>query len=461
MRKYIPLLLALCLFLTAAGCGSNSSPAADAAAAESEPLPLATTQIAEAATQTVQDTPLPAFQKTATLEPTVLYDENNLKITATELSYNNYSAKLNILIENNSQKSMKFICESMAYSCNSVNDYMIEDGYLNCTVEPGKKANDSISFSIQELMLHGIYEISELEIGFDISDEDHNNIYTGPLHLQTSAFDQQKVKDTYYLDTLTNPGFMKEMEFSIPFTSQEVFYDENGIRILSACLLQNVDGEQVLIMEAENTTDDMIILSACNVSLNGLCTEPHRHTSLTMNPGKRGFLTISPDSAMEAPFRKRFGIEQIGSIGVQLEIHDTDWNLIAESDEIAVNISQETSVIDTSGTEVYNQDGLKIISKGIVEDSSEYSKNQHILLLAINDSEQPVKIDDIYDSVSVNGFMTDYYFHGQNLPAGKSGIVRIELTDASLEENKIESISEVEIGIDIGTDSEITLNIAY
>ena len=467
MKKQIAIFLVLCLFLSAAGCSNkptaNTEPTVvtETIPIENNSLIVEETQITEETSLSMPDGPLPIFQKDATLETTVLYDENNLKITATELIYNNYSVELELLVENNSDKAMKFICESLGYSCNSVNDYMIEDGYMNCTVDPGKKAHDSISFDIQELMLHGIYEITEIEVGFDISDEDHNDIYTGPLHMQTSAFENSKNEGTHYLDTLTNPSFMSKMEMKVLYTSKDALYNENGIRILSACLLQNEGGEQMLLLEAENSTDAMIHLSTFDISLNGLCVEPYRHSSLTMNPGKRGFLAISLDSVMEATFRESFGIEKVGTLGFRLEVSDLKWDIMTESQEITVAMYQEDFSFDTTGTEVFNQDGLTIVSKGIVEDSSEYSKNQHILLLAMNDSDHSVEIDDVYDSVSVNGFMVDYYFHGQTLAPGKSGIIRIEVTDSSLEENKVENISEVEVRLDIDSNSEITLNMTY
>ena len=58
--------------------------------------------------------------------------DSGIKIfTATELSYTDYSAELNLLIENNSDKNLSFISGSMGYSCNAVNGYMVNDGYLN------------------------------------------------------------------------------------------------------------------------------------------------------------------------------------------------------------------------------------------------------------------------------------------------------------------------------------------
>ena len=53
------------------------------------------------------------FKQNATIEETVLYDENDVKITATELNYGNYKAELKLMIENNSDESLSFIAGSV------------------------------------------------------------------------------------------------------------------------------------------------------------------------------------------------------------------------------------------------------------------------------------------------------------------------------------------------------------
>ena len=94
------------------------------------------------------------FSRKATIEETVLVDENNVKITATELTYGNYAFELALVIENNSDKDLSFIANSVGYSCNSVNGYMISDGYLNCDVAAGKKANDRIMIDYDTCLLY-------------------------------------------------------------------------------------------------------------------------------------------------------------------------------------------------------------------------------------------------------------------------------------------------------------------
>ena len=67
----------------------------------------------------------------------------------------------------------------------------------------------------------------------------------------------------------------------------------------------------------------------------------------------------------------------------------------------------------------------------------------YVLLLAENSSGKTLSIDDVYDSLSVNGFMTDYSYYSKELRNGESAVLEIKLRESSLEDNKISSISDV------------------
>ena len=113
---------------------------------------------------------------------------------------------------------------------------------------------------------------------------------------------------------------------------------------------------------------------------------------------------------------------------------------------------------DTTGEEVYRNNGLRIVAKTILEDSSEYSSDMYVLMLAENTSGRTLTIDDTYDSLSVNGYMTDYSFYSAELADGESAALEIRLQESSLEENQIASvsdISEIEVGFEIKADRDI------
>ncbi len=146
----------ICLIFSLAACGSNTNDA------------LAGSEQQTAGDQQERSgEELGSFNKSASLDETVMVDENGVKITATGLNYTDHSVDLELSIENSSGKDLSFSSGTMGYHCNSINGYMVSDGYLNCDVADGKKANETISFSYDALMLYVIvrHRKSDLHIG--------------------------------------------------------------------------------------------------------------------------------------------------------------------------------------------------------------------------------------------------------------------------------------------------------
>lgn len=85
-----------------------------------------------------------------TVEEQVLYDENDIKITATGLEDSMLGTELKLLIENNSSKSITV----QAGNAN-VNGYMVPT-MMSADVASGKKANNSLTFETSGLKDCGI-----------------------------------------------------------------------------------------------------------------------------------------------------------------------------------------------------------------------------------------------------------------------------------------------------------------
>ena len=168
------------------------------------------------------------FRTDAVLEETVLLDEDGVKITATGLTYTDYEVRVDLTLENNSGKDLSFVVGSMGYSCNSVNGYMIDDGYLNCDVAAGKKASDTISFSYDDLMLYGIDEIADLELGIYTTDPSYHSTYYKPFQLKTSAYETHDYSTDHYQNTITSGAAKHTYGYQMDQFSKEAQYDKNG-----------------------------------------------------------------------------------------------------------------------------------------------------------------------------------------------------------------------------------------
>lgn len=446
MKKLLSLLLALCCVVSLAACSNTPS--------DSTELPASQGQMDNNVTETPEptDEELEVFGKNATVAETVMFEENGVKITATGLSYTNYSADLALTIENNSGKSLSFISGSMSYSCNSINGYMVSDGYLNCDVANGKKANDTISFSLDSLMLYGIDEIADIEVGFDISDADYNHTYSGPCQVKTSVFESHDYAPDYYQESITSSAVKKAFGYRITHFSQDCLYDEGGVKLLSSGVMVKQDGKTALLIELENTTDSMVYISTSDIALNDLVVYSSNWSSDAINPGKRCIVDIELDSVLEPEYWGIYGIEAVSSVSLSMKQRNSDGNEITGDIPVMVHADGVTAGYDATGTEVYNSNGVRIVSKTVWADSSDYSNDMYVLLLATNNSEKTVTVEDVYGSLSINGFMVDYFGDNKDLADGQSAVFEIQLLESSLTQSNIaltSDISEVELGIKI------------
>ncbi|OUN23065.1 catabolite control protein A [Pseudoflavonifractor sp. An85] len=430
------LVLAMLSTLTACGGSNGNQPSSESSAPASE------------APENTNET-LGLFNKTATLDETVMVDEGGVKITATGLTYTNYSVEVGLTIENNSGKDLSFVSGSIGYSCNSVNGYMVEEGYLNCDVANGKKANDTIQFSYDTLMLYGIDEIADLEIGFDMSDDDYNHTYSGPRQLKTSIYDSHDYETNHYQATIASQAAQNTYGYEMLQFSQDALYEQNGVKMLSSGMMRR-DGEDMLLLELENTTDSMVYVVLSDLGLNGLKLSSSNEAGIGIYPGKCGIMNVRLSSVLDQAYWSEYGMTGVGAVSLSLGQYNEDEVEIGEKVPVEITLPDGNATFDASGKEVYNSNGLRIVAKSVQEQKD--SGDLFVLMLAENNSGKTLTLDDAYDSLSVNGFMTDYYCDSQELKNGESAALVIRLQESSLDENQITSASdvqEIEVGFEI------------
>lgn len=384
-----------------------------------------------------------AFNTEATIEETVLLDENDVKITATDLSYTNYSIELNLVIENNGDKDLQFISNSLAYSCNAINGYMVDAGYLNVDVAAGKKANESISFRIDELTLYGINEIADIQVGFDILDDDYNHIYSGPRQVKTSVADSYDYGVDTYSMSLNSGVLEATYDCEINYFAEDEVYNQDGISIVSEALMTNKSGEKIILLEVENNSSEYVYGVTTGISVNGLVLYSSTWSSDSLNPGTRRILDLSLSSMLDKTYWDTFGISDIGKFACSFTVQDAAYTEMIAPQEISIDVSQSSAALDTSGMELYNENGIRFIWKGTFEDSSEYSDDLHILLLIENNYSEAIRVDDVYDSLAINSFMTDYSASRMDIPTGRYGVIDVQIWESSLERNGIAGIDDI------------------
>lgn len=309
MKKILAFVLVLCIVLSLTACGKS---------------------------ETMEE-----FKTDATIEKTVIYDADNVKITANSLTYTTYSAELSVTLENNSNTDLSFICGSYGYHVNSVNGYMIDDGYLNCDVPAGETAEDTISFDFVSLSVNGITSIADMEIGFDISDDDYHSIYTGPLSIKTSIADTYDYSTNHYQKIIENGAFENEYECTVNYFSSDDLYSENDVCITSAALITNNSNEPVLLLEIENQSSAAVYTSIKKVHMNETLVYESLWSSSSINANKNYVTDISLSSLVNQYKGDPSDVSNINRLSFTFEIGE-NWYDVANSKEITVELPNIT-----------------------------------------------------------------------------------------------------------------------
>lgn len=253
----------------------------------------------EAAKETTSD---------VTVAETVLLDEKDIKITATGLEDGLFGTELKLLIENNSSTNVTVQARK---TC--VNGFMV-DSMLSADVAAGKKANDNLTFTTSGLKDCGIDTIATMEFSFHIftTEDWEDYLDSDLLSLNTS------VADTY-TQTYDDSG--------------EVFYDQNGIKIIGKGL--STEGSfwgPGLILYIENSSDKDFTVQVRDVSVNGFMIEPTLSQDVLI--GKKALTAVTFfDTDLEEN-----GITDISDIEASFHVFDMDsWDTIVDTEPVKIN----------------------------------------------------------------------------------------------------------------------------
>ena len=222
---------------------------------------------------------------------------------------------------------------------------------------------------------------------------------------------------------------------------EQVLLDQEGIKITA---LEMVDdsiwgkGIKVLI---DNNSDKSVV-----VGLDALIVNNYMISDLFAShiaPGKSAYETIYiSSSALE-----QAGINNIGQVELYFNIYDSDsYEDIFEADVVTIHTSAYDNMdvdISVEGSELVNQDGIRIIGKYVDEDSFWGSA---ILLYIENSSDKDISIS--CDDMSINGFMVSSFF-SSSVYSGKMSIDEITIFESDLEDNNIDKIEDVEFKFQI------------
>ena len=229
MKRYIYVLLALLLLLN--GCSRRKSDSTVTTAAPLKTLP------------TLGETTLPETTAGASLEKQVIYDAGGIVITVTGLQEDWMGTKVNLLVENSTDRNIALSGDVFA-----VNGVTVP-GYLYAEAAAGMKTNDSLELYSDALETANITRIA--------------TICTGDARIvDTDSFD---ILARVNMDLVTDvgPGYQQGID-----DSGEELFDEEDITVIAQVISEELYGKTVRLL-VKNDTDKDIIVEAENISVNG------------------------------------------------------------------------------------------------------------------------------------------------------------------------------------------------
>lgn len=140
---------------------------------------------------------------------------------------------------------------------------------------------------------------------------------------------------------------------------------------------------------------------------------------------------------------KAAGIDSVGQVEIYFHVYDSEsFENIFDSDCVTIQTS-EFATMDTTpddlGTELYNENGVRIVGKTVDENSF---WGTAILLYCENTSGKNVGIS--VEEMSINGFMMNPLF-STTVYDQKKSLDEITVFSSDLENNGIEKMEEVEL----------------
>lgn len=223
---------------------------------------------------------------------------------------------------------------------------------------------------------------------------------------------------------------------------EQVLVDEEGLTITAKSLdVKGFYGPEIKLL-IENNTGKNLTVQARNTSVNGYMVETL--LSCDVADGKKANDTL----VFASSDLKAAGIDVIADMEFSFHVFEMEsWDDYFNSEMITLTTSAAEGfeyIFDDSGEAVFDDNGIKIVVKGLSTDDSFFGPG--IVLYLENNTDDPITVQT--RDVSVNGFMMEPFF-SCDICAGKHVIDSITFMSSELEENDISKIEEVDLSFHI------------
>lgn len=281
MLKRFALLLVLCLLLT----GCRAAP------------PATTTQPPQTAAP--EATQAPTTQPAQYQFPeTILVNNEACTFTVRGIEPNGtFGYTLQVFLENKTDLELMFSLREV-----SVNGFMCEP-YFAATVSPGMKANEEVSFLQDDLAANGITEVTDIE-------------FTLAVYDSTDLLAEYLVEEDFTIYPKGEAAY--QVYTREPQPDDVVLFNNAGCAMTVTGFDPESTWGYAVNVYLENRTDDTLMFSSSNVSVNGFMCDPY--WAVEVAPGKKCNTQIS---WMESQLTEN-GITQVETISLPVRVYESD-----------------------------------------------------------------------------------------------------------------------------------------
>ena len=479
MKKLLAGIFAVALVLNLAACGGGASGSAGSGPAAGAAVNTETTAVqsdvkeakdAKDASENVSTDDGAAagkkakrkkdkgFLREATIEETVVADEDQFRITATSLE----GTKLNFLLENKSDKTLEFTTMETNGLVQTVNGYGCgnEGSGFSEEVDPGASVETDMRFAWASDL--GIKAIADIQTGIRVSDdESYDVIAYVPCHLETSEAGYDYSGESFQKEVQELADDENTRRKPLYFTD-DVDFDCCGIRILSAALIEEPNWTK-LYLELENTTDENLYFYPKSQAFNDLFLSSS-FSGVLVPAGKKAVSSENKiEGALDEETARLFGIEEISKVtiigAVTTDIEDNTINksgtLGAAPFTIKLKDGNDSAFSYQGAGEVLNNEGIVVEPVGII--GGQDKEPIRFLFAVTNNSGKDISIDIdceteidpalgmmIAKDTKVNGVGT-MLFGGTDdlLPDGATGILSAVLDWSQFEACGVKGAADV------------------
>ena len=320
------------------------------------------------------------------------------------------------------------------------------------------KARASVSFSIDQLMVYGITDIADIGLGFEIKDGYDEYLATEPIEIRTSIADTYNYDIDTFRVAMGSKSLAKEYGFVIDYYSDDILFDESDMKVLCSYVITNKNGEQGLLLEVINQSDQNRYARAAESMVNGMVVSDYGDSELIV-AGKRALLNIKFDDLLDPNYLELLGMKEYSDYACTFEVETEDGTTLAGKD-IQIVFGKTGAAEAFAGETLYDANGYNIQNVGLVEDSTSYSDDLHLLLLVKNGSSQEVTIIPGNNDAYVNKMKTEFLIDSFSFQPGQYGLLDIILRGSDLETNNLtlSDITEISVKLAINDDSFNTVD---